>query len=211
MAGQGTKERLKGCPKAWLPQAGGMPLDSPFVVQVVAGPTIRPVLTIELEVTPDMYKARTAAIASLRFWQKDVEGLFSLLNDRSASFSARSSTETDVSEHSPLPLNVGVPNFAREVEQLTKKVGGWYDDLNDLAVTLSTNHCQQLRLQPNQHNYYEVVWWQPEHLRQEQQRQLESQTGVRTMGWTRYFDSKFEGISDDSQRDSETDEDSREF
>ncbi|KAL9034374.1 MAG: hypothetical protein Q9180_005443 [Flavoplaca navasiana] len=214
MAGQATKERQKGCPKAWLPQAGGIPLDSPFAVQVIAGPTVRRSLTIDLEVTPEVCEevceARADATVPLWFWKEDVESLFSLLNDRLASFSARSSTETDDSEHSPLPLNVGVPNFAREVEQLSKKVEGWYDDLNDVAVTLKTNHCQQLQLQPNQHNHHEIVWWQPEQLRQIQQRMLEPQIGVRTKAWGRELDSMLEEILDDSNMDSEIDEDSRE-
>ena len=103
-----------------------------------------------------------------------------------------------------------MPNFVQEVEQLTKKADGWYEDLNHLEITLYTNHCQQVQLQHDQQEHYEIAWWQPERLGQVQQRRLEFQTGVRTMKWTHYFNTPLEEILDDSRSDSEYDEDSRE-
>lgn len=103
-----------------------------------------------------------------------------------------------------------MPIFVQEVEQLTKKAEGWYEDLNHLEITLFTNHCQQVRSQQNQQEHYEIVWWQPEQLSRVQQRRLEFQTGVQAMRWTRYFNTPLEEILDDSRRDSEIDEDSRE-
>ncbi|KAL8977891.1 MAG: hypothetical protein Q9205_006401 [Flavoplaca limonia] len=211
MAGEVSKGRQKGYPKAWLPQAGGhstgfgtwaicRSLRDRLYVRILTESLpclgyvgylweqIRPALTIDLDATKKAFEACLDAGATLNYWQRDVEGLFSLINDRIASFLAQSSTETENLEHPSSSLDVGAPNFVREVEQLTKKADGWYEDLNHLEITLYTNHCQQLRLQHGQQEPYEIAWWQPEQLRQVQER--------------RDFDL--------SRRDSETDEDSRE-
>ncbi|KAL8666117.1 MAG: hypothetical protein Q9168_007546 [Polycauliona sp. 1 TL-2023] len=211
MASEETKEQKGKPPKRWLPPAGGIALDSPFFDPLLSHPIIRTALTIDLDpLTPiDRTTAavRNEAMRTCFSWQRDIEGLFSVLGNRCKSFTAYASMSQDYPDLPTSPQTVGAQNFTREIEHLVVKTEGWYEHLNDLDTTLRTYSAQQQRwsnLQP-----VNRAFRVPEELLEWRQYWRQLQTRVSGMKWTRRFDKDLcQSIMQDFRNASESFEES---
>ncbi|KAL8757319.1 MAG: hypothetical protein Q9199_002303 [Rusavskia elegans] len=196
LARESTRHPQGAHPKAWLPQAEGIPLDSAFIIPLLTQSTIRTALTVDLEPSfNDLYDVFETARDTRSGWRMGLERLYFLFGHRIRTISEYAPTEESCLQDSTLHPTLAVGNFVRKVEHLITKAEGWYEDLIDLEIT-SISHFQQQSAQADSLRFgRQMDWWTPKDIRESQK---DFRSRLRTMSYTKDFDAElYQSIMDE--------------